>query len=375
MNYCSVTEMAERWHQTPRSIQKYCAQGQIPGAVRFGRAWMLPENTEKPGNQQLSSYQSAVMLCNITPFTVGKADQALTFWRNPTLRQIAEAELGYYRGQLTLIPDDIPNIPFALITYAVVAIGQGNYTALNRCLEQLDRLRAEATDDAVRWAAEVHYGVLTTSMYVPQMCPDWLQNGELWNVPTPMQPTAVYAYSKYLHSVGRIQEMQGVAETALLSMTEDTYTIVEIYIRLMAMLACAEQQNHARATWHLDIALEKALPDGLIIPFCEHLTAFPEERKKTLKEQSPALYQEIYHAWEESNHNWISIHNDYAKEHITTLLTLRECQVATLLVRGHTYQETADHLQLSVGRIKNITQTIYDKLLVRKRSELKKFIQ
>ena len=46
--YTTIKEIAEQWGITPRRVQVLCNNGKIPGAVKFGRDWAVPRNTEKP---------------------------------------------------------------------------------------------------------------------------------------------------------------------------------------------------------------------------------------------------------------------------------------------------------------------------------------
>ena len=48
MNGMTTAEAAEKWGITPRQVQLLCAKGRIPGAVRFGHAWVIPADAEKP---------------------------------------------------------------------------------------------------------------------------------------------------------------------------------------------------------------------------------------------------------------------------------------------------------------------------------------
>ncbi|HCS75540.1 MAG TPA: DNA-binding protein [Clostridiales bacterium] len=48
MDYMTAKEAAGKWAITPRRVQVLCAQGKIPGAVRFGVTWAIPKNAVKP---------------------------------------------------------------------------------------------------------------------------------------------------------------------------------------------------------------------------------------------------------------------------------------------------------------------------------------
>ena len=48
MDYISVEQAAENWGVSVRRIQQMCVAGQIEGAMRFSRVWMIPKIAEKP---------------------------------------------------------------------------------------------------------------------------------------------------------------------------------------------------------------------------------------------------------------------------------------------------------------------------------------
>lgn len=48
MKHISVTEAAEKWGISERSVRGYCSDGRIDGAVLDGKTWRIPEDAEKP---------------------------------------------------------------------------------------------------------------------------------------------------------------------------------------------------------------------------------------------------------------------------------------------------------------------------------------
>ena len=48
MEYRTVRETAEQWNLSPRTVQQLCAQGRVPGAVKFGKSWAVPAGADKP---------------------------------------------------------------------------------------------------------------------------------------------------------------------------------------------------------------------------------------------------------------------------------------------------------------------------------------
>lgn len=53
--YLEVNEIAEKWNISTRRVQIMCADGLIPGAVKFGRSWAIPEDVEKPADGRITT--------------------------------------------------------------------------------------------------------------------------------------------------------------------------------------------------------------------------------------------------------------------------------------------------------------------------------
>ena len=53
VGYSTVLETAERWGITVRTVQTMCSKGRIGGAVKFGRAWAIPMNAQRPNDGRI----------------------------------------------------------------------------------------------------------------------------------------------------------------------------------------------------------------------------------------------------------------------------------------------------------------------------------
>ena len=53
--YITVKEAAAKWGINARTVQTMCNDGRISGAVKFGRAWAIPNDAEKPMDKRLIS--------------------------------------------------------------------------------------------------------------------------------------------------------------------------------------------------------------------------------------------------------------------------------------------------------------------------------
>lgn len=48
-------EMAKMWNVTERTVTTFCKSGKIPGAVKKGKSWQIPDNAERPADGRISS--------------------------------------------------------------------------------------------------------------------------------------------------------------------------------------------------------------------------------------------------------------------------------------------------------------------------------
>lgn len=55
MAYINISTAALKWGITARRVQELCKKGRIKGAARFGRAWMIPEDAEKPADGRIKA--------------------------------------------------------------------------------------------------------------------------------------------------------------------------------------------------------------------------------------------------------------------------------------------------------------------------------
>jgi len=53
--YITVKDVAEKWDLKSRTVQIMCSEGRIPGAVKFGRDWAIPENAQRPEDGRIVS--------------------------------------------------------------------------------------------------------------------------------------------------------------------------------------------------------------------------------------------------------------------------------------------------------------------------------
>lgn len=47
--------MPKKWGLTSRTVQILCSEGRIEGVTKFGKAWAIPADAEKPTDNRVTS--------------------------------------------------------------------------------------------------------------------------------------------------------------------------------------------------------------------------------------------------------------------------------------------------------------------------------
>ena len=55
MGYMSIKQTSEKWNLSHRWINDLCVEGRIPGAVKIGSYWAIPEDAKKPKDARIKT--------------------------------------------------------------------------------------------------------------------------------------------------------------------------------------------------------------------------------------------------------------------------------------------------------------------------------
>lgn len=55
MNYLSIRQTSEKWGISARWISDLCKENRIPGAVKIGSYWAIPEDAKKPKDARIKT--------------------------------------------------------------------------------------------------------------------------------------------------------------------------------------------------------------------------------------------------------------------------------------------------------------------------------
>lgn len=389
MLYITVAEAAEKWDVSLRQVQRLLAENRIPGAQKFGRAWMLPSDAEKPADPRGRKAAQKSLLFDLrhviaataVPMPDRHPDAILNTLDENRLRLIYAAELAYLRGdfrrtmQCYLEADRSDAARLRICPVAIAAaISLVDYPAYMEIEGYLKRCM-EVNHGSEIAAAELSLVTAAVNVLAGNMAPGWLKAGDLSMLPPQIRPTALYLRAKYLQCIGQPDTALAVAQTALaLRSPEQGITIADLYLRMSCAAAChaLEREDEARG-WLLD-AMRIALPHGFITPFTELVIQMGGLVEQCLEQEFPFSFDAVIGQWKRTWKNRIAFHNQFTKDNITPMLSLREYHIALLVARRVPYEKIAKRYCISVGRLKNIMLGIYQKLSTSGRDELAKYV-
>lgn len=391
MPYMTVAEASQKWGVSLRQVQRLLAENRIPGIQKHGKAWMIPADAEKPVDPRrerklpklsLSFDLAHVIASTAVPMPCDNPDAILDTIKEDRLSLQYEGELAYLRGDFIRTMrcfqrtkgDDAARLRASPVAIAAaISLGDyGAYTEINAYLKGI--IEAHGGSDASA-LAELGLATVAVSVIAPNMAPGWLKEGNFRNLAPQARPNALYLRAKYFLCISQYETALAVAQTALtLSVPEQGIMITDINLRVTCAAAChyLERGDEAKR-WLLD-AMRMSLPHGFITSFAEVVTTLGGLVERCLKQEFPAYYDAVIGQWERTWRNWVTFHNQFTKDNITLMLSLREYHIALLVARRVPYAKIAKQHGISVGRLKNIMLEIYEKLFISGRNELVKYV-
>ena len=399
MEYLKIEEIAQKWGIGVRRVQLLCSQGKIPGAVRFGRDWMIPKDAQKPADGRTKAGRMGVdedmPLPRKTPFlymsdlyhTPGNADKVgASLAYNHEAQVLFEAEVAYSRGEIDKVYDSANYLLgkhsgfYAVISagmlLAMCAIWKGDIEMWRRA--KIHIAEAPAKSDYDRDAMQLAISAVDIMLYNVENFPEWFKIGCFEPLHKDAFPAAKVYYAKYLYAVGYAVatgalKLDGAA--GLYVMSSVPYTIEpmicwanerntvmsEIYLRLTCAAVYHNSGQDEQAIRHIDRAISLALPDrlyGTLAEYCRVLDTLMEKRLSLVDEAVWAKVKELYQVY---NVGWSRLSGTVRGKTIVTSLTTRQREIAKLAAFGMSNKEIADKLNMSLAGVKQALVAITDK--------------
>lgn len=386
MRYETAAELAKRFNVTTRTVQLWAKNGKLKGAIKQGRDWLIPEDavfTDKStiNAQELALLPAPMLTCSYTP---GTALSLVENIENESIKTIAMAEyyhcIGEYQKasdmtELFFNSEDIVLKLSACYIYvfANLNLGRTNLVKMGYgcILEGLNQELPEGIPPEPRAMCLFFATSISTLLTLPKPKED------LWDyvkyLPMGLKLMTYYnrAFDEYKKE--NYQKALGILETAL-SISCESYPIPLTFIHLGIALVSIALKNTEQAKEHYLIAWSLASADKFYTIFAEHgvlLCGLGEAAASILGEEE---YQKLLDITNQFNKCWMKLDRSNGTDGLTEKLTTKEFAVAMLASRGWSNEEIADYMRLSVNTVKKYLNTVFQKLGVSHRNDLKKCI-
>lgn len=388
MNYITVKEAAEKWNISERQVQKLCSQGRVEGARKFGGVWRIPASAKRGGelitDNGQEKYCSCLMPLMNTPFTPGHCREYLDNMEEGDRKQIAWAEYYYFSGQPEKAaeiaknflegPDGDLRLSASLLSaYSNIALGE--IKKARQALGILQTILMKGREDGQECGAEELFVGVAAGVLLHIPTPDGFPETKEYpsRLPMGLRSFAMYVRAHYQYLKGEYGESLGIAETALVMGGKD-YPIPSIYLHMVAVMDNMSMRRPEKAREHLLEAWETARQDDLIQSFGEHHGLLGGMLETVLKKDWPEEFRKIIAITYRFSEGWRRIHNPDTGHFVADNLTTTEFAVAMLAARGWTNQEISRQMNISLNTVKSHISTALQKLHIRQRQELRKFM-
>ncbi len=400
MDYLKIDQVAASWGISPRRLQTLCSQGKIDGAVRFGRAWMIPKDAKKPvdGRTKASRVEPSSVdmpMPRKTPFLYmtnlynepGCSERAIaSLADNHEAQTLLTAEMAYSRGDIDKVYEranyllhkhsGFYAVLAAGMLLALCAIWRGDLSMWRKAKIHLSE--ANAKDDTDREIITLCICAVDSRLYDVKEFPEWFRIGCFEFLHKDSLPAARVYYAKYLYAVGhgiasQTMSLEGITGLSLMKLLPatiepmisqamaDNTVIAEIYLRLTCAVTYHYSKNDEQAIRHIDKALTLALPDrfyGILAEYCRTIGGLLELRIKAVDE---AAWDEVNRLFKIFVENWSKLNNSITGRQIIANLSKQQREIARLAAFKLSDAEIGARMHMSISGVKQAIRTIKQK--------------
>lgn len=410
MTMITAQQAAEKWGTSLRNVQDLCKRGRIIGAERWGAAWMIPADAPKPvdgRSRQAKSNTFNQPLLRKSPFlnmtdlyrTPGSADEAIALLEPfPEAQLLMKADMDYCRGNI----DQVYAYAQQLLDnhsglYAVIAGGMllakcavwkgdvSMYQKAKKHLYEAPWKTDEEKDIVLLAIASTDLSIRNTKDF-----PDWFERGSFETLHRDSFPAVFVYYCKYLmvstqdkaianmkgnaSSINMMRNLTYIIEPLITQVSADRIILAEIYLRLICAICYNQGGLNKRAAYHLDRAIELAIPDQLLAAFVIYRRQLGLLLDERLAAADPEVAKKVKEMHKQYNAGWTKLHNEVLQKSVQFSLSAREREVARLVAFGLTNAEISQQLNISPHSVNAIIIQARNKTGATSRTELGLYI-
>ena len=252
---------------------------------------------------------------------------------------------------------------------------QGDYDNMKAIVKSIRKKIEISGENDKNFMADLCEGFIYINLNKTKGIPNWLKDEKMIESKCSVLSLtfANVIYGKYLLINECYSKFLGISGQMLGATKVYSNVLFEKYIYIYIAYANLMLGNKAKASKFINEAIDLALTDGFIMPFVENYTfaeqCFEPDAKYSERIEFMINAGSVYRRNEK---RLKSVQNSY-REDVDYGLTNRELQIARLAADRLSNKEIADQLYIAVGTVKSNLKTIFSKLQIKSRSELKDY--
>ena len=298
------------------------------------------------------------------------------------LRRLMEMELAMARCEFDKLKgyyetlDMRDPLYLAGVTNCVVgALGRGDIRLFDRILRDLREYPELNPHPHARLGREITEAWIRQFLRVRRGHPEWMVRGNLTLIPEEWKRQCAYLCVKGMFVRHEYDSAYAAANLLLnFDRRKDVLSAFPVYERLVCGLACHELGHREEAFSWFRQTVEMCCPHGIILPFVLLVAWLGPVIEDVIREVAPELVEKIRRIAPKFFANLLRFHNRFTGEALTTDLSPREFYLAQQLVDGYSYKEISAKLNMTSGQVNNVVASIYRKLGIHGKAELKTFV-
>ncbi len=391
--YETIAEMADRLNVSKRTIQIWANNGKIPGAVKQGKIWLIPRNSEVVSDEVAPAADKAnihlrtpMPLMNLS-YVPGSCMDAINAMTDEESKAFALAEYYYATGDAEKACEQIELYsemhgygfkPAASVIYTFSHLSMGNVQFAKMGLGAI-RDEIEKTKDHVppQERAMQVFVETTASLGLNLPEPEERLQDYMYLLPKGMRIYACYVIACEMIKKKKCEKAVGTIELATFINKKD-YPLALLYCHVICAVAYMDLKDVAQAVEHFEKAWELAYPDGLLEPIAEHHAVLGGLVERCVKPKYPGEYEKITalaKRYDSGKKRMSDRYSSMAEYDMPEPLTSMEMVVATLACREWSNAEIAQHIHLSTHTVKHYLSVVYQKIGISTRKELKEYME
>lgn len=258
-----------------------------------------------------------------------------------------------------------------------IACYHGDYDNIKNIIKCIDKKSDTSVENRSSIMSDLCEGYIYVLLEKSKYIPNWLKDANTIELKCSVLSLtfANIIYAKYLLMNEEYTKFLGISGQMIGSTKVYNNIMFEIYLYIYISYANYKIGNKLKALKFLNEAIDMSYEDGFVLPFVENYKFLCDIYEPDGKHPHRIDFMNnVISIYKKSEKNLKAIQAAY-REDVDYGLTNRELQIARLAAKRLSNKEIAEQLYIAVGTVKSNLKTVFSKLNIKSRAELKDFFE